>query len=617
MNSTNRYIGNIRENRLYKIAIITLYAVINLWLYIMLNTPPAKSYEISIYAAYSLIFWFLFIFTLILGICLTVLFIVMNVRLWRYSLPAILIADTVVLFLPIIRNYEFCAWGGWDIFAHLAWSKFIVNSGNIMSRDLYPATHILTTAPDLLSLLNPVILAAIICFIFFILYVLSLFILGKVVFKDDKAAVLLATFGSPLMFSFAHYAFIPFSFALFLFPLIFYIMHKIVAYKMEGSEVRGAYYTCLFIILALFIVFCHPMVTLILLLILGVLYGYIQICRKCRLEFSFKLNILNLIAIVGITFAFWYINFQSVLNMGEKVVSALLGVSDTETILTHNLDMLDQSGVSLLRVIEGFIKVYGPIVIYFAAALLITIYLIYRFLTKRTYADEMVYIAFFLLSIAFGATLTLGYFVVFELIRATSFAIIMATIVCSIGFYILFTNTGMSSSRKNILILIAVFILCSVSILSVFNLYYSPWTLSPGTHMTEMEVSGTDWFLMYEDASIPTNSNSGLFHKYARYFQELHKMNVQQPRVILNEIPTHFGYDQNEHLTQSINTSGNSYSYMITNEYMKQTALAYPEEMQSTRKQFLRKDFFKLNNDITVTKLYTNREWELWMIQYK
>jgi hypothetical protein len=296
--SKNRYIGGIRDARFYRIAIIFLYAIIALWLNILINTPPARGYEISIYAAYSPIFWFLFILTIILGIGLTIYFIVRSISLWKYSLPAILIADTVVLFLPTIRNYEFCALGGSDIFAHLGWSKFILNTGHIMDGDYYPAMHIMMATVDQLGLLNPAILAAIISFVFFMLYVLSLFILGRAVFKDDKAAALLATFGSPLLFSFAHYAFYPFLFAIFFFPLLFYIMCKI-----EGFENKGAYYTC-FIILSLFIVFCHPMITLILLLILGVFYGYVQISNRFQLGFSCRFDILNMTAIVGITFVF-------------------------------------------------------------------------------------------------------------------------------------------------------------------------------------------------------------------------------------------------------------------------------------------------------------------------
>lgn len=603
--SKNRYIGGIRDARFYRIAIIFLYAIIALWLNILINTPPARGYEISIYAAYSPIFWFLFILTIILGIGLTIYFIVRSISLWKYSLPAILIADTVVLFLPTIRNYEFCALGGSDIFAHLGWSKFIMNTGQIMGGDHYPATHILMAAADQLSLLNPAILAAIISFAFFMLYVSSLFILGRAVFKDDKAAALLATFGSPLLFSFGHYAFYPFLFAIFFFPLLFYIMRKI-----ERSENKGAYYTC-FIILSLFIVFCHPMITLILLLILGVFYGYVQISNRFQLGFSCRFDVLNMTALVGITFVFWYMHFKSILSMGKSVISALLGARDTETIMAYNLDMVSQSGAPLIRVIEGFIKVYGPAVIYIVVALLITTYLVNEFLTKRRYADEMIYVVFFLLSIAFGAALTLGYFIVFEFIRAISFAIIMATIVCSIGFYALLKNTWTPNNKK-IFTLVVVIMLCSVSILSVLNVYPSPWTMSAGKHMTKMEISGLDWVLTKQDGSLPLYFNGYTWRTYPIYFQELNKITIEQPQVITESIPHHFGYDQKQHLTQSINDSGDNTFYMATNERLRQNYLAVLEEWRSLKDYYSEEDFTRLNNDSTVMKLYVNSEWEIW-----
>jgi hypothetical protein len=571
----------------------------------MLNTPAASGYEISIYNTYSPFFWLLFISTLILGLGLTIYFIVQGITLWRYSLLAVLVADTVVLFLPTIRNYEFYASAGSDIFAHLAWSKFITNTGNIMDGDHYPATHILMATLDHLSLLNPAILATIVSFIFFSLYVLSLFVLGRAVFKDNRAAVLLAIFGSPLLFSSGHYAFYPFSFALFLIPLIFFIIHQI-----GNSGNMGAYYVC-FISLSLFIVFCHPMITLILLLTLGVLYGYLQISNKCRLEFSCRLDILKMIAIVGITFAFWYTSFRGILRMGGNVISALLGASDTETIITYNLDMVSQAGAPLICVIEGFIKVYGPVVLHIAVALLLSIYLAKEFLIKRKYEGEMVYVAFFLLSIAFGAALTLGYFVVFELIRAASFAIIMATIVCGMGFYTLLKNTRAANSQKTI-VLVVFFMLCSVSVLSVFNVYGSPWTLSTGSHMTEMEVSGHDWFLTRQDESTPLYFNQHSWYKYASYFQELHKIKVQEPLVIRESIPNHFGYDQTMHLIHAINNSENESFYMATNERLRQNHLTVREEWRSLKDHYLEDDFSKLNNDSTVMKLYVNSEWEIW-----
>lgn len=604
LNSKNGYTKANREDRLYKIATITLYTVTILWLYILSNTPTARGYEISIYNAYPLFFWYLFSLTMILGISLTIYFIVKGVNLWRYSILSILIADTIVLFLPAIRNYEFYALGGSDIFAHLAWSKYILNTGHLSSADLYPATHILIATQHQLYLPNSALLATIISFVFFILYVLSLFLLGGVIFNDNRAGAIFSIFGLPLLFSLAHYAFIPFSFALFLFPLIFFIIRKI-----EVSERRGAYYIS-FIVFALFIVFCHPMITLILLLILGTLYGYTQICDRFQLEFAYRFDVLKMASIVGIIFVFWYINFQSILNMGERTISALLGMDDTETILSYNLDMVGQSEASLFKVIDVFIKNYGPITIYFGIALCIVIYLLKEFVTKRKYADEIIYITFFLLSIAFGAVLTLGHFVVFELIRATSFAIIMATIICGIGSYNFFKNAGISK-RKKIFTLIITVMLCSVSILSTFSVYPSPWKFSASNHMTELDISGIDWYLIKQDGSIPLYSEKP-WSKYFRYFQEIHAIPVQQPQVVTGKLPPHFGYDQNRCLIQSFDDFEGEGFYLATNEQLRQQFLVYAEGFRSLRNNFSKSDFSRLNNDNIALKIYVNGEWELW-----
>lgn len=605
LNSARQYIRGIREDRLYKIAIITLYAVINLWLYVLSNTPPAKGYEISIYNAYPPFFWFLFIFTIILGISLTIDFIVRRVSLWRYSLPAIFIADTVVLFLPLIRSYKFDALGGSDIFAHLAWSKHIVNTGYIQSGVYYPATHILVAMLDQLSFLNPSFLTALVSFTFFVIYLLCLFILGKVILNENRAGALFFVFGSPLILPFKLHAFWPFIFALLLFPLVFYIMRKI-----ERPKNRKAFYIC-FVIVSLFIVFLHPMISLVLLLILGVLYGYSQISNRYRPRFSCRSNVLKMAAIIGITFVFWYIHFRSIFKKGENIISALLGESEAETILTYNVDMVVHSGAPLIRIVEGFIKVYGPVVICFVAASFICLYLVKEFLNNRKHADEIIYVVFFLLSLTFGAALTFGHFIVFEFIRAVSFAIIMSTITCGIGFYVLIKDAD-TSKRKQILSIIVITVLCSVSFLSIFNLYPSPWITSSSQQMTKMETSGLDWFLMNQDESTPLYFKDYTWYKYALYFQELQKVTVQQPLVITKGIPHHFGYDQREHLVQSINNSGDDTFYLATNERLKQSVLAVLEEWRSFKDYFSKDDFSRLNSDNTVMKIYENSEWEIW-----
>ena len=157
-----------------------------------------------------------------------------------------------------------------------------------------------------------------------------------------------------------------------------------------------------------------------------------------------------------------------------------------------------------------------------------------------------------------------------------------------------------------------VVMLCLVSTLSVFNVYRSPWTLSAGSHMTEMETSGLDWFLVKQDESTPLYFNDYSWNKYTRHFQELHKTSVQQPLVMTESVPRHFGYDQKQHLTQSINDSEDNVFYMATNERLRQNYLAVLEEWRSLKDYYSKGDFSRLNDDSSVMKLYVNSEWEIW-----
>ena len=71
-------------------------------------------------------------------------------------------------------------------------------------------------------------------------------------------------------------------------------------------------------------------------------------------RFSCRFDILNMTAIVGITFVFWDIHLR-VSRKGKGVISACSGAR-YRTIMAYNLDIFSQSGAPLIRVIEGFIK---------------------------------------------------------------------------------------------------------------------------------------------------------------------------------------------------------------------------------------------------------------------
>ena len=101
--------------------------------------------------------------------------------------------------------------------------------------------------------------------VFFILYILSLYILGKTILGTKKGGIFVSIFGIPLIFSYLHYGFIPFFFALLIFPLILYAYQKITHNPAQKSD----FYICL-IILSFFIVFCHPMISVFLIIMFSI-----------------------------------------------------------------------------------------------------------------------------------------------------------------------------------------------------------------------------------------------------------------------------------------------------------------------------------------------------------
>ena len=607
MNFIDEHGWIIHDDRLNKVALIVLYLIVNTWLLILLRTAPTRGYEISIYGAYPPFFWFLCILTIVLSFSYTFYFLLNGAKFWKYSLLIIPIINIVVIFLPLIRGYEIFARGGYDIFTHFASSNIILNSGYTQGSDLYPAMHILIAILDQIGIHNIGTLSSIISACFYIFYIISLYTLGKATLKDKKSAIFISLFGTPLLFSVAHYAFYPFSFALFLFPLVFACVQKL-----NDPENASMYYICL-TVLSLFVVFCHPLVSVILFFSLGALFGFSIVGNKYQIGFVPRFDILNITTIVGITFVFWYIRFTLIQQMSETVYSALIGNSESGTVMSSSIDLVNRSSAPLLTLVEAFLKIYGPLLLYILIALCITIHFIKKYWVKKEYPYEMVYGFLFFLSIIVGIILTLGPFIIAEFFRSISFAIIMATIMCGMGLNILIKDAGTPKRKQICFAIIAVTILSLVGALTVFNLYYSPFIYSPGMYMTQSEKSGDDWYLMHNEAYIPIFSEGNPIHKYALFFQEKQKTNIQMGSQILDGVPTHFGYDKNRYFNQSIGGYGEKQSYLVTNELMIENYLAYPAEMQLTRKQFLPEDFIRLNLDTTVMKIYSNHGSELWI----
>ena len=236
--------------------------------------------------------------------------------------------------------------------------------------------------------------------------------------------------------------------------------------------------------------------------------------------------------------------------------------------------------------------------------------LVIIFRRKNTAKDtEIIYGLLFVSAVLFAISQAIAYFVIFEPIRISSFAIIIATALLGLVFYRIFENTKTANQRK-LTVLCMILVICSSSVFGVLNVYESPWKGSPNKQMTLMDVNGLDWFLGYSNYSIPVMNQFNPIRKYKLY-ESTFDNNSADVVTEIKLIPAHFGYYENETMYTTI---GHNNRYMITSELIRKSYLAAPKNRRLLIPRYLDDDFKKLGGDPTVNKLYLNGEFEVWSI---
>jgi hypothetical protein len=273
-----------------------------------------------------------------------------------------------------------------------------------------------------------------------------------------------------------------------------------------------------------------------------------------------------------------------------------------------------ESQAELFLILERYIKIYGSITIYLLTALVFTFILIHSFIKNNEknvfktndFFMKLIYCEVFLVSLTTGFILFIGYFIIFEPIRIACFALVFSTILCGIMFYDAFRiHTG---KTRNIILFVFILMIISTSALSIFNVYESPWKGIAGFHRSNMEEKGFIWYLNYQDTGTPLIMDSELPTEYTSYLESVYSLDPTQIVGKGEFIPSHFGYDQQRFLSNSIMYPT---FFMITTKNTKISMNAAPEYRRNRLKQFTDSDFTRLNLDKSVNKVYSNPEFDV------
>ena len=641
-----------------KILSIVSFILLILVIFIIANTPLANSYEISIYDAFPWYFWIFFIGAFFLSFLVIIqeAFNEKRTKQWVFGFFVIMLGNFIFLLLHYFRGY--CIYGGAaaDIFTHMALINEISDLGFVGSENFYPIIHIFTLSTSNLLGIPIIKVLQFIPAIFSILYLPFMFMLGKSISKSKGQALIVTSFSIPLIFSFFHITIHPAFFSFIFLPLLLSVYHK------RNHSQRKVEMSILILVLCLFTVFFHPITTLLSVIIFITFIGSASFLLKIKsfLHHSVsnikKPKITNIIPILAISFFAWYTSHSFGIRSIQSIYKNLIYGSDW-TITSHYISNLSAAKLTLMQTTTLFIFRYGAIIFYFITSFFCLIIISKKLFKTRDIKDfEFSYGMQLIITFLCAGAMIVGNFIVANPVRAMRFFIMISTVLSGLIIYSLIETTRLkkpintapiqelqslyrkknhvhdikknfiSDSRLNInanhlsphqiikkkilpcLIIIIVFL---STIVCLFSVYSSPLTYEANGHFTYMNFAGSSWITDNRDIDIQISTDAGFnLWRMEHYTNGIIKGELRIKNESLHT-PTHFGYNDNDTLTQVFNYTT---SYMVTTEKGRQATYAFPENVRSKTHQWTDEDFKKLRADNTVGQIYSNGEFEVWNV---
>ena len=349
------------------------FIFILLALVIIAITPPATGYEISIYEAYPAYFWFFLIVAIACGIVILVgnAFAEEPSRLWIAGFGVILLTNLVILLLPVFRGYA--TFGRGDVLSHIGFTKDILFTGHFASAgeagaNHYPVIHILVANLSQVTELTPELLVMIIPIFFTLFYMVSVYLLSRVIATTRGQAILITAFGSPLLFSHES-SMLASSIQCFLMlpiPLLLY-------FKVRRRNSNSLAYSILFVLLLLLTPFFHPGEgTLFLIIIfLGIELSLLLYRMRNKLlsdDAIIKIRSplsgisMNPSMILFVCWFTWFASFAVFHGTVRSIWHWFVYEIGKPTAVIY-ADILERAGLSVYEFMELFLNMWGHVVI--------------------------------------------------------------------------------------------------------------------------------------------------------------------------------------------------------------------------------------------------------------
>lgn len=617
-------IKHVTNHRMKKILCISAFLCIISLLFIIGITPAATGYELSIYDAYGGYFWILLFLSNSIGYLVVFNQLNKNNKIYSILGFSIIIFSTVIfLALPLFRGYVFFPQG--DALSHGGYIKDITLTGHIGFNNFYPFLHILGF--DLLNINGLTLMQTtiLIYVVTYLLYVFNMYLLSKSISNSKTQILVLTAIACPLLFSYFQTTIHPFMLGIYFLPLVLYLYNK-----GQNDISNQSLFRILLILLIICVTFIHPVTTIFLIILISGLIFSDSLYQKINVLNALKKKYtLGLPLIMFIVFFSWYFSFIGIQRNFSIVFSSIFNTltGPTKSIADYQLNNLASANLGLFRTFELAFYKYGGIMIYLILLIISLIIFLIIYREKiRNFKIVLNYSTLVIISLGIALGSLFGYVVIFEPLRIGSALIISISILNGVLIFEILKKYGKKASVfnklkfNNFFVYFVMFLLITTSIVGFLNVYGGPRIVEPNLEISKMDLTGANWFIDYGDNKVPA-AQIGVdlsrlqdlrfgISEYSR-LAELGVKDKNRQIVDKTQVPTHFGYDTNDTLSEVFNFKDKfmliSKSGIINNQIL-------PVDIRSKGRQYTDVDLNKLENDYSANEIYNNGEFNVWRV---
>lgn len=579
---------------------------------IIIVTPSASGYEISIYSAYPWYFWFFICSSISLGVISLIhrsFWPKDQSNWWKISVYTVVFANLIIILLPVFRGYYLP--NGGDLIIHLGYVKDITLNGNFGNENFYPLSHILAAILNFITGLDLVSIIKFLPPVFYILYMVSLYLLAKVLGGKTEHGILIMAFGSVPLFLSYNTSFLPMHFFVLLLPLIVMLLQK------TAASSNKAEYIAILVLILIAMPFLHPYESIFLVAIFLIYAASILIYRSLtkRMHHDDRLDkhplAMSLISalLVSVVFVLWFYQFDLFMRIPRFFHDLATYGFQGQSILGDISSQVQVADVTGLDLVGLMIRRHGPQLIFCLLSLLAILIIVRRVFRERASVNEKdiffaLTFSFFLL--IFAVTIVGLNFGIGDSPRILNHAFFAAPILIGLVFYSAYgEHLGSKFWRLKIWLSLTAATIIVCVVLGIFTVYSSPYTMSASTQVTRMQWNGLEWFF-HNKTDSPTIYLEEITRRapVAIFGTELLSKQSVGSFFIGEE---HFGYDVSD-------TLGHLYSspdiYIVISE---RNRAIYTVLWPDTGHYSLN-DFERLKSDPTLSLVYYNGDLEIWVI---